>query len=151
MNTELVEVMDKEKIITVGIGLIVGILLATVYFVARENLLPTIENLGAKQKAEKVSPKPLISPPVSAIVVDSPEDYLATTSGILAIRGRAAPGSRIIIFSNAEEKIASADGQGSFSVDVSLEEGENVISLTSLGKDGKVASTQRKVLLEVTP
>lgn len=137
--------MNKEKIITIVVGLLVGILAAGGYF-AVSKALPNL-----KKPAEKiiVQPAPII--PIkneTSLILNEPKDNSSTTDSPITISGKTLPGLNLIIFSNAEEKIASADATGSFSAQLKLEDGENQISVTTL--ESKPVTIKKTVTLEIS-
>ena len=133
--------MDKEKIITVAIGLLVGIVIAGGYFAAVK-FLPKLS-----QKPTPVafaSPSPTPQKTVN-LTLDSPADETTTKDSPINVSGTALPNTKIIIFSNAEEKIASAVATGKFSATIKLEDGENAISVSDL-----TTTIKRTVVLEIS-
>lgn len=133
--------MDKEKLITVAIGLLVGILIAGGYFAAIK-FLPKMS-----QKPNSVAfVSPVPSPTQSkSISLDAPDDQSTTKSSVATVSGTATPNAKLIIYSNADEKIASADAKGKFSTTIKLEEGENTISVSDL-----VNTVKRTIILEIS-
>lgn len=142
--------MDKEKLITVGIGLAVGILAASAYFFATK-YLPNIQGLQNKvtftpNTTQDQRPKTKDQYTLSI----SLEDFTSTTEATLTITGTATPGARLVLFGPADEKIASADATGKFSADLKLEDGENEISVTSSDSQGNVLTVKKSITLEIS-
>lgn len=138
--------MDKEKIITIVLGLAVGVLAAGGYFAAVK-ILP-----GLKKTPEKIIVQPTPAPAPTKnetfLTLDQPKDNSSVTDSPITISGKTAPGINLIIFGNAEEKIASADATGSFSAQLKLEDGENQISVTTL--ESKPVTIKKTVTLEIS-
>lgn len=134
--------MDKEKVITIIIGLVVGMGLAATYFVAN-NYFP---NLSVKPPVVNfVSPSPAAVTPVSTdFTVNVPVDNTSTRDNPLTVAGQGEPQSKIIIFANADEKIVPVSLSGSYSAQIKLEDGENVISISNLTQ-----TIYRHVILEI--
>lgn len=143
--------MDKEKLITIGIGLLVGILFAGSYFLAIK-LLP---QLRGKQDTVIFTPSNPTTPPAPKNALDlnlsAPDNFIATSEATITFLGQTAPQSRIIIVAPSDEKVASADASGNFNSPVKLEEGENEISVTAIDSAGNVATVKRSVTLEISP
>lgn len=140
--------MDREKIITIVIGLTVGILAAGTYF-ALAKFIPS-----RKKTTPNIVAQPLLSRSQTAaasLTLDKPEDNLVASKSAVIISGKVNPQAKIIIFSNAEEKIASPEASGKFGTEIKLEEGENEISVTALIPNRPPEVVKRKVILEVTP
>ena len=137
--------MNKEKIITIVVGLLVGILAAGGYFAAVK-ILPNL-----KKPPEKIIVQPTPTKLVkneTSLILDQPKDNSSVTDSPITISGKTLPGINLIIFGNAEEKIASADATGSFSAQLKLEDGENQISVTTL--ESKPATVKKTVTLEIS-
>lgn len=142
--------MNKEKLITIVIGLTVGILGTGAYFAAVK-ILPTLKKpVQTIVPPEDNTPKAAISGANSLLLtLDKPGDNSATMEADLKISGSTAPAATLVIFSNADERIASADASGKFIVPIKLEDGENEISVTSfLGKQISQV-VHRNVTLEI--
>ncbi len=122
----------------------VGVVLAGGYFAAVK-FLPELS-----KKSPKISFSPSVSTPLASpaatLQVFQPEDQISLTQSPVTVSGKANPGERIIMFANADEKIASADASGNFSADIKLEDGENEISISS-----PTETLKRTVILEIKP
>lgn len=138
--------MNKEKIITIVVGLAVGILAAGGYF-AVVKILPDLKKPGEKIIVQP-APAPTPIKNETSLVLDQPKDNSSVTDSPITISGKTLPGINLIIFGNAEEKIASADATGSFSAQLKLEDGENQISITTL--ESKPATVKKTVTLEIS-
>ncbi len=143
--------MDKEKLITIFIGLIVGAALASAYFLSSK-FLPSLEALPffAKPKAP-ASPlaKTTPSSTTPGLEITSPDDYTSTTEQTITLSGKAPKDIKLIIFANADEKVIVSDQNGTFETSVKLEEGENEITTTLLTVDGSPTVAKRIVIREV--
>lgn len=139
--------MDKEKLITIGIGLLVGISAATVYFLVTR-YLPALRPQD-KVTFSATSPQPSANNQLT-LTLDKPDDHTSTTESPIVISGQTKAGAKLILFANAEEKVASADGQGRFSTNLKLEEGENEISVTAIDNRGNMVVIKRNLTLEIS-
>lgn len=133
--------MDKEKLITIVIGLIVGVAIAGLYFAA----VKFLPNLSKTPPAITFNPPPP-TPAIKSLTVNQPADETTTKDSPITVSGQALAGSKIVIFGAAEEKIASADTTGNFATTLKLEDGENEITITSLPE-----TIKRNVILEISP
>lgn len=145
--------MDKEKIITIALGLVVGIVLAGGYFFGSK-FLPKLT--PAKKPTSPVAnskTQPSVSkkdqPPKDiTLEVQTPQDNSSVTENKIKVIGSFLPNSTIFLYSNADEKIASANARGQFSFDTTLEDGENEITVSTLSQD-QLISVKRNVTLEI--
>ncbi|MBI4099963.1 hypothetical protein HY440_03050 [Candidatus Microgenomates bacterium] len=138
--------MDKEKLITVAIGLGVGILAAALYFAAVK-FLPNLSSNSPK--VNFTAPAPSASPEATSLKITSPDDNATVQISPVTITGQATPQTTLVIFANADEKVATADGEGKFSVDIKLEDGANEISISSLDNTAVRETVNRTVTLEI--
>jgi hypothetical protein len=144
--------MNKEQIITVLIGLVVGALLVAGYFAAK-NFLPALKPKPPTIIVTQPSPRQseATAGQTLPLTLINLIDKSSTKSADLVISGQTATGAAIFVFGNTDEKIASADAQGNFSGNLKLEDGENEITVTAF-LDGKNSLTIRKnVTLEINP
>lgn len=144
--------MDREKLITIVVGLAVGILATGSYFAAIK-ILP-----GLRKPGEQITLKPAVeetskeTPPQPAgLNLDLPADHSATSEATTLVTGKTAPGATIIVFANADEKVATADASGDFSTIIKLEEGDNEISVTLVSGQNPPMIVKRNVTLEISP
>lgn len=77
--------------------------------------------------------------------VDSPEADLAITGGVIDVNGKTTPGSDV----NVNDSPVLTDTDGNFSEKVALQDGVNVIHITSKSKLGKTTSVTRNVLAKL--
>lgn len=141
--------MDKEKLLTIGIGLLVGVGVALLYFTATK-FIPQItrENpVAIIQPQTPSSPKSESQTPLS---LNFPLDNSAVPDATSTISGQTVANANIIIFSNTAEKIATAASDGKFNESIKLEEGLNVISITVLYGKNNPVTIIRNVTLEIS-
>ncbi len=140
--------MDKEKLITIAIGLAVGIIAATGYFAATK-ILP---QLGKKNPVEIVVPKPSPTAQNNAVKLDLdlPVDNSSTKINVATVSGTTNPGATMILFGNADQKIATAAADGKFGDSIKLEEGLNVITVTAIVASQTTNVITRNVTLEIS-
>lgn len=141
--------MDKEKLITIAIGLAVGIAIAASYFIAVKFLprltSPNTAKVTYNPSANETSQNP------KNLSVDKPNDNSVSTDDQINVSGKAPAGTKILIFANADEKIASADASGNFTASLKLEDGENEITFNTLSGSRITETIKRSVILEVKP
>lgn len=140
--------MNKEKIITILIGLLVGVGLAAIYFLAG-NFLPQLNKTKPVSPIETVDNKKVSLIKAKLEILDPP-DLFATTSATARITGKAQPGSTLVIYGNVEEKIIITPNDGNFVFDAKLEEGDNAISVTEIDEDGQITNKKRTIILEIS-
>ncbi len=138
--------MDKEKIITIVIGLAVGIGVAGGYFAAIK-FLPRFSGNTPKLTYTPPSSTPTAT---EALTITSPDDNSSTSESPITVKGAAKPGTPIVLYAPADEKIASADASGNFSADIKLEDGQNEITVTTLSDTGIAESVKRTIILEIS-
>jgi hypothetical protein len=82
------------------------------------------------------------------LLINSPEPNFLTNEAELMVAGRSTPNNFIVIFVNDQEYITTADEAGDFSTKVELEEGGNLLLVTSIDEDGKQVEKQLSVIFE---
>lgn len=142
--------MNKEQIITMLVGLITGAMIVAGYFVIK-NLLspPPPPEPQITSTAPPIETLPVSSAPPSLVLNPDIIDRSSTKEAHLKISGQTSTGASVFIFSNIDEKIASADALGNFAEKIKLEDGENEITVTAF-LNGQYSQTIRKnVTLEI--
>lgn len=144
--------MDREKIITIVLGLIVGIGLAATYFFGAKFLNFSKSKVSIKSPV-KTSPQNKLPPPppqtTQSLTLETPTDNLPTTDKNLKVSGSFAPNSTIILYDNTDEQVATSDGQGKFAFNTVLEEGNNQLVVSAFSADNKLQSVGRSVTLDI--
>lgn len=140
--------MDKEKLLTIGIGLLVGVGVAILYF----TIAKFIPQMNRKAPVTVVSPQtsaPSETTNKTPLSLDFPLDNSTVTDPISTISGQTGANANIIVFANSTEKIATASSDGKFNESIKLEEGLNVISVTVLFEKNNPVTIVRNVTLEI--
>ena len=81
------------------------------------------------------------------IYVDNPPNDLWINQKMLSVQGRVPPSTSLVV--NGKE--ATVDEEGNFSVDVLLQEGENILQFEAADQVGNTAATERRVFLKTRP
>ena len=145
--------MNKEQIITIILGLLVGALITGGYFAGSKlwpkfaNKQPEVISLVPKAKSKAVENKNQ----TSGLLIESPKDYDSTTNDTITINGKTAPGNLVVVYSPADEKIASASSNGTFSINIKLEDGDNEIAITSINQTSQIQVTEKLTIVKEIP
>lgn len=139
--------MDKEKVITIVIGLLIGLLAAGGYFFFFKDFKFT--QSPKPPKIQNKQPVNATSSPSANFSWDIPQNLMITSGKTASVSGTANPGSKIIILSNADQDSLEVGSDGKFSTQINLEEGENKIGLTYLDKDKPPVTLVRQIFLEI--
>ena len=78
------------------------------------------------------------------LTVSSPENNSTITKSSLVVQGKTSPNAEVFV----NDKTATANGQGDFSAPITLEEGENIITVSANDVDGNYASSDIMVTYE---
>ncbi len=142
--------MDKEKILTIFLGLLVGGLLAGGYF-ASGKLIPLIN--GKKQATITINSKPktVSITNTSLLTISTPEDFSNTTAATIAVSGKTVAGAKLVVFTNTDEKIATAAASGDFSFNLKLEMGDNEITVTAFDPNSSLQTTIKRTVIKEIP
>lgn len=108
------------------------------------------ETPNASQDEPTQSPDPVVTTDekTSAFFLDltTPQDHAILSSGNVTIKGKTS--SKAEVFVN--EKETRADGQGFFSVDIFLDEGENTISVLANDQEGNSVEKEITVTVDIS-
>ena len=134
--------MKKEKIILSLIAAGVGLLVAGVifYFYQSTKTIPPT-------KIRKISilvPTPTPTPSVF-LVLNAPANESVTDKRIVTVSGKTAPDASILIVAPVDEVSAVASSQGDFSTTINLDDGQNILTITSIAPNGETAKLERVV------
>jgi len=134
--------MKQERVILSFIMVIIGLLVAGVAFYIYQG---TKSGSSSKTSISVASPTPT---PITASVylnVDSPINESIVDNKTVTISGKTTPGATIVIITNSDQKVIAPSGVGDFSTTVIINNGANLIRVTSFGPDGQSETTQRTI------
>lgn len=133
--------MKKEVIIAVLIGLSMGLIITYgVYRVKSSVVNPkTTDLVEATPKVPESSPE--------VLALHSPTDGTIQTDTAVTITGTTYSNTYVVIFINDKEQITTSDGTGNFSIEGTLEEGPNIISVVVANNDGQTFTQRRTIIV----
>lgn len=135
--------MKKEMLLTVLVGLIIGLIITFGMYRARLAQIPEESTLLTATATPTTDVEGNQS---GTLVLHSPEDEIIVDGETLTIAGTTQPNIYIAIFVNDLESITTADASGNFSVQKELENGSNVIVVQAIAADGTVTKVERTVI-----
>lgn len=137
--------MIKELSLAVVLGLLIGFGLTGTYFYVRQTknnqknspniVVPTTapENNNPSNQ-NQISPT-LEPSSLPELIINSPQNNDIVSTGKTTIKGQSSPNSLIIITTPLKNYHLSADVQGLFSQEISLESGFNNINITAIDEN----------------
>lgn len=131
--------MKKEKIILSFIAALIGIALAFAAFFIYQSSKKVDPTEIKKISIEDPSPTPGSS---IFITVERPIDEEVTDERIITVSGKTVPDAKIIVLTESNEEAGVAAGNGNFSTEISLDDGENIIEVSAIAKTGEIAKTK---------
>lgn len=136
--------MRIEKIILAIFGVVAGLFVAGIAFYiyqTTKTISPTTIKTITLQK-----PTPAEASPV-ALAITSPQDESVSLSRTIMINGKTDPTATIIITTDATDTIINPSADGSFSTTITVDSGENRITIQSVTPDGQ--ETQKQLTVSV--
>lgn len=134
--------MKKEKIILLFIAVIIGLLIALGSFFFYQYTKQVKPTEIKEIKIQNPSPAPQSSVFLS---IDQPNDESVTDNRIVHVNGKTVPNAKIVILTQGNEEAAIPTADGSFSTDITIESGENIIQVIAVAPDGEIVSAKRIV------
>lgn len=135
--------MKKEVLIAILIGLTFGLIIT--YGVYRMRLALTRDSTNV---SVETSPVPSPSTTATTISILHPEDGIIQAEKELTVTGTSTPDSYVVLFVNNEDYISTADQTGSFSFNVILNSGGNVLKVHAVSSDGTTTVLERTVIVQ---
>jgi hypothetical protein len=126
----LLATVNKEKLITISVGLVIGCVVAIVFVFSMKWKKAEKPILNVEVPTDKTNPTPIQNGQIT-FSVDSPSENFITKDQTASVSGTVENTGYILIISNTEEKkIAIKDG--TFNSTLKLEEGENKLQIIHL-------------------
>lgn len=135
--------MKTERIVLSFVAVLIGLLVAGIafYFYQMTKTLPSKNNTIAI----KITPTP--TPDLNQVLtVTNPTDGEVTGKKVITVSGRTEKNSTIIVSSNDADQVVSPSGSGDFSLTITLDDGVNLLYITSIFPDG----TEKRITRTVT-
>lgn len=141
--------MRKEILLAIFVGMSLGLMITFGIYQGRQNST-TKQNTDSNRAIINPvsSDSATLQNNAAELVINSPEPNLLSKEEEIIVSGMSNPDSFIIIFVNDQEYITNADEAGNFSSKVTLEEGGNLLNVTSLDEDGRKVEKQLSVIYE---
>lgn len=126
--------MKQERVILSFIMVLVGLLVAGVAFYLYQGT-KTIPASKLKT-VTVVSPTPSASPSGVYLNIDSPQDESVVDNKVLTVSGKTIPGATVVILTSSSKQVVQPSQAGDFSTTINLDDGTNLLQVTSFGTDG---------------
>ena len=133
--------MKKEIVIAILIGLSLGLFITYGIYQARTGI-----SRRSSDPNLTVTPAPG-EEFAGELVLNSPIDETIQSENTVSVSGTTLPNSFVVIFVGNDETITTTDDSGNFSVEVSLEDNGNVITVYVIDEDGRTLSAERVVVV----
>ena len=135
--------MKKEKIILSFAAALFGIFVAITAFFLYQST--------KKIKPSEIKTITVTNPsptPSSGLflTIDQPRDEEVVENRTLTIRGKTLPDSKIVVLTQTNEEAATPAKDGSFSTNITLDEDENIIEISSIAPNGEIVKARRIVI-----
>jgi len=133
--------MSKEKIILSSVAIIVGLAVAGATFYLYQST-KVISPKELKNIAASPTPTPL---PSFFLAIDSPKDEDVVTKKVVSVSGKTTTDATIAVVTSVDEKVVAPDRNGNFSTTVSIDNDQNVITITAVSSAGEEKTITRTV------
>jgi hypothetical protein len=136
--------MKKEVFLAVMVGFVLGLIITFGIWTAN-NSLKNQSRPSTAGTGQNISPTPAETQPaqtVTAIPLNftaPAEDETLVSTNALTLTGKTAPGAVVAIMRENEQDLVTADDNGNFSLDITLDGGYNRINATAFDKNGNTA------------
>lgn len=135
--------MNKEKIVLSIIAILLGLFVAGgafyIFQTASSINEPPVETQSPTQSPTK--------PPENnnLLILEEPQDEQVFTKRIINIKGKTAKDATVIISTASIDQVVTPSANGEFTLTHTLEDGINILKVTSIFSDGTEKSITRTV------
>lgn len=134
--------MTKERIILAFVAIIAGLIVASSTFF--------FYNEKGPSSSPNDSPTPTEIPNgKTALSIESPQNESVTDKNTAQIKGKANPGSLIVITTDTEDFAFMTDEDGSFEEKVSLSKNENILTVSAY-PENQMSETEEIIVTYTT-
>lgn len=135
--------MNKDALLATLIGFGIGLLITGLLLVGPNilKMFPTITFPKFSFLQTQPSPTPTPTPKAATFSLESPLPDAIENASDLLVSGTASPGSTVVIAGPSDESVVAVSSDGKFAGKITLVEGKNDITVTSLSKDKNESQT----------
>lgn len=135
--------MKTERIILSLIALFVGLLVAggAFYIYQMTKQIP-------QDKTDTITIKSHPTPTPNSndyLTIDSPKDEEVLDRKTITVSGKTIPNSTVIVSTESEDQVVKPTATGTFSVTATIDDGVNILSITSIFPDGTEKNVKRSI------
>ena len=134
--------MKKEKLILYFVATLFGLLVAGIAFYLFQTT-KTVSNAGTKT-ISLASPTPTSSPSIS-LALDQPGDEEVVSSKVLIVSGKTQSNAIVVVITDSSQDVITPSGNGNFSTTVNLDNGQNILEVTSIAPNGESVTSKKTV------
>lgn len=134
--------MRKEVLIAIIIGFGLGLVITFGIWTANKALREAPPAVPTEEEVE-LTPTPA---PTLELIITSPENNIISEEEMIEVSGQTAPRAIIAITYPEGEKLLEADEDGSFSTEISLIGGDNLIKISAFNDEGDEATKTLSVV-----
>ena len=133
--------MKQERVVLSFIMVLIGLLVAGVafYFYQTTKVIPDKSNTS-----NVISPTPTLKPTIF-LSLSQPGNESVVSSKTLKISGKTEPGATVVIITDSDQLVLEPSSQGDFSTTIIISNGQNLINIRAISKNGDMVSVQRTV------
>jgi hypothetical protein len=134
--------MKTEKIVLSLIAVLFGLLVAGALFYLFQ-ASKTVSNTTTKA-ISFASPTPSPFPSIF-LTLDRPKDEEVVSKKILIVSGKTSSNAIVTVITDSSQDVITPSTNGDFSTTVSLDEGQNVLSVISIAPNGESVAAKKTV------
>ena len=131
--------MNKDAVAAAAVGFTLGLIVALFLWIG--------PRLIKKQNQQQVSLTTNGQSQAAKIAITSPSANEVVKTKVVKINGSAPSGNLIVITSPVQEAITKPNADGSFGSSITLEEGENVLTISAYTEFGDISDYQTLSLI----
>jgi hypothetical protein len=134
--------MKQERVILSFIFVLIGLLAAGILFYFYQST-KVVNNAPSNVVS---SPTPTVSEKSNIFIsIDQPADEAVVSSKTLQISGKTIANATIVIITDSDQFVLQPTAVGNFSTTVTLNNGQNLITIQAIAQNGETVSLKRTV------
>ncbi len=134
--------MRKEVLLAIIVGIALGAVILFGINLANKSVSSSTST--GQTKNSGANPTPTVAN--KSLTIVSPLNHSVTTEKMILLTGRAHPGANLAIISELDDLLIEASPEGTFSAQINLEAGENIITISEVQKDLTLISESISVI-----
>ena len=126
-----------ETIVAIIVGVVLGTLVAISIWLVKTGRINLNFTQSISQTVGRPTPTPRSQDSPSTLLISQPSDESVVSEAKIVVAGKTAVSATVLVSQNNQDTVGLSDKDGIFKINITLDEGDNEITVTSINQNGQ--------------